>query len=81
MALTTPPTGFRGTFRDDLGARAVYGEAAGIERILPRGVAVPADVDDVCTLVRWAAETRTPLVPRGSGSRQAGGASGAEAPE
>ena len=28
------------------------------------------------TLVRWAAETRTPLVPRGSGSSMAGGAIG-----
>ena len=76
MALTKSPAGFRGTFRDDLAARAVYGEAAGIERILPLGVAVPADADDVRTLVRWAAETRTPLVPRGSGSSMAGGAIG-----
>ena len=29
-----------------LAARAVYGEAAGIARILPRAVAVPADADD-----------------------------------
>ena len=76
MALTTPPPGFRGTFRDDPLARAVYSEAAGIARILPRGVAVPSDADDVCTLVRWAAETHTPLVPRGSGSSMAGGAVG-----
>jgi FAD/FMN-containing dehydrogenase len=76
MALTTPPAGFRGTFRDDLAARAVYGEAAGIERILPLGVAVPEDADDVRTLVRWAADTHTPLVPRGSGSSMAGGAIG-----
>jgi FAD/FMN-containing dehydrogenase len=76
MALMTSPPGFRGTFRDDLDARAVYSEAAGIARILPRGVAVPVDADDVCTLVRWAAETRTPLVPRGSGSSMAGGAIG-----
>ena len=76
MALTTAPAGFRGTFRDDPNARAVYSEAAGIARILPRAVAVPADADDVCTLVRWAAETRTPLVPRGSGSSMAGGAVG-----
>ena len=72
MALTTPPAGFRGVFRDDLDARAVYSEAAGIARIVPRGVAVPVDADDVCALVRWAAETRTPLVPRGSGSSMAG---------
>ena len=76
MAHSPTSAGFRGTFRDDLPARAVYSEAAGIARIMPRGVAVPADADDVCTLVRWAAATRTPLVPRGSGSSMAGGAIG-----
>src|SRR5687768_18526388 len=76
MPLSPASTGFRGTFRDDLPARAVYSEAAGIARILPRAVAVPVDPDDVATLVRWAAETATPLVPRGSGSSMAGGAIG-----
>ena len=70
------PRGFRGVWRDDDAARAVYSEAAGIQRILPRAIAVPADADDVATLVRWAAETTTPLVPRGSGSSMAGGAIG-----
>ena len=63
-------------FRDDPSARAVYSEAAGIARILPRAVAVPVDADDVVALVRWAARTGTPLVPRGSGSSMAGGAIG-----
>lgn len=63
-------------FRDDPSARAVYSEAAGIARILPRAVAVPADADDVVALVRWAARSGTPLVPRGSGSSMAGGAIG-----
>ena len=70
------PRGFRGVWRDDDAARAVYSEAAGIQRIVPRAVAVPADAADVATLVRWAAETTTPLVPRGSGSSMAGGAIG-----
>ena len=68
--------GFRGAFRVDLPARAVYSEAAGIARIVPRAVAVPLDADDAATLVRWAAETNVPLVPRGSGSSMAGGAIG-----
>src|SRR3954451_3074843 len=68
--------GFRGAFRVDLPARAVYSEAAGIARILPRAVAVPLDADDAAMLVRWAAETNVPLVPRGSGSSMAGGAIG-----
>ncbi|HEX8848519.1 MAG TPA: FAD-binding oxidoreductase [Gemmatimonadaceae bacterium] len=68
--------GFRGTIRDDAAARGAYAEAAGIQRRMPRAVAVPADADDVVALVRWAAATGTPLVPRGSGSSMAGGAIG-----
>lgn len=71
----TPP-GFRGTFREDALARAVYSEAAGIAQAVPTAVAVPVDADDVVTLVRWAAETGTSLVPRGSGSSMSGGAIG-----
>jgi len=70
------PDGFRGVFRDDDSARAVYAEGAGIARTIPAAVAVPADADDVCALVRWAAATRTPLIARGSGSGMAGGAVG-----
>src|SRR4051812_29153433 len=71
-----PPPGFKGTFRDDQAARAVYSEAAGIGRIVPRAVAVPCDVTDVQTLVRWARRVAVPLIPRGSGSSMAGGAIG-----
>jgi FAD/FMN-containing dehydrogenase len=76
MRASAAPAGFRGIFRDDAPACAVYGEAAGIARILPRAVAVPVDADDVVALVRWAARSGTPLVPRGSGSSMAGGAIG-----
>jgi FAD/FMN-containing dehydrogenase len=70
------PAGFRGVFRDDDAARAVYSEAAGIGRIVPRAVAVAADAEDVTALVKWARETGHPLIPRGSGSSQSGGAIG-----
>jgi FAD/FMN-containing dehydrogenase len=70
------PTGFRGLYREDELARAVYSEAAGIGRTMPLAVAVPSDPDDVEALVKWAAMTRTALVPRGSGSSMAGGAIG-----
>jgi FAD/FMN-containing dehydrogenase len=76
MPLTPASFGFRGAFRVDLPARAVYSEAAGIARIVPRAIAVPADADDAATLVRWAAEHAVPLIPRGSGSSMAGGAIG-----
>jgi FAD/FMN-containing dehydrogenase len=39
-------------------------------------VAVVADANDVQVMVRWAHETKTPLVPRGSGSSMPGGAIG-----
>ena len=70
------PPGFRGAFREDELARAVYSEAAGIGRKIPSAVAVPVDADDVVTLVAWAAATGTALTPRGSGSSMAGGAIG-----
>lgn len=70
------PPGFRGAFREDELARAMYSEAAGIARAMPGAVAVPVDADDVVLLVKWAAATSTPLIPRGSGSSMSGGAIG-----
>jgi len=67
---------FRGYFREDDLARAVYSEAAGIGRAIPAAVAVPIDAEDVVALVKWAAETGTSLIPRGSGSSMSGGAIG-----
>ncbi len=55
----------------------MYAESAGIARILPSAVAVPADADDVAALVRWArTSATTTLIPRGSGTSMAGGAVG-----
>jgi FAD/FMN-containing dehydrogenase len=68
-----PPPEIRGTYRTDLRARAAYAEAAGIYRILPRAVCLPADVEDLVKLVCWAAEHRMALVPRGAGSAMGGG--------
>lgn len=70
------PEGFRGVFRTDDRARAVYSESAGIARIIPDAVAVPADADDVVTLVQWAAARGVPIVPRGSATSMANGALG-----
>ena len=68
-----PPAGFRGAFRTDELARALYAEGAGIFRILPAAVAVPEDVPDLVALVRWAGDSGTALVPRGAGSGMPGG--------
>ncbi len=70
------PPGFRGAFRTDPDALAVYAEAAGIARILPRAVAVPSCEDDVALLARWANASGIALVPRGAGSGMAAGATG-----
>lgn len=67
-----PPAGFRGDFLT--GDRAGgYADASGILRAVPRAAAVPRDAADVATLVRWAAATGTPLVPRGAGTGMPGG--------
>jgi FAD/FMN-containing dehydrogenase len=68
-----PPPSIRGIYRTDSRARAAYAEAAGIYRILPQAVCLPADTDDLKPLIRWAAENRVALVPRGAGSAMGGG--------
>src|SRR2546426_165426 len=60
----------------DIRSRAAYAEGAGIYRIVPAAVAVPRGVEELQELVRWAAATGTPLVPRGAGSGMAGGSVG-----
>ncbi|HUL03312.1 MAG TPA: FAD-binding oxidoreductase [Gemmatimonadales bacterium] len=55
---------------------AAYSEGGGIYRILPSAVATPGGVEELQTLVRWAGDTSTPLVPRGAGSGMAGGSVG-----
>ncbi|MDZ4861803.1 MAG: FAD-binding oxidoreductase [Gemmatimonadota bacterium] len=57
--------------------RSAYAEGAGIYRILPAGVALPASVEELQALVRWAAETGTALTARGAGSGIPGSAVGA----
>lgn len=48
--------------------RAAYSESAGIYRIVPAGVALPAGVPELQELVAWARESRVGLVARGAGS-------------
>jgi len=58
-------------FFDDL-TRALYSTDASIFQVQPLGVIVPRDEEDVQTLVRYAAEHKVPLIPRGAGSGVAG---------
>jgi FAD/FMN-containing dehydrogenase len=75
-SLVEPPAGFRGLFRGDVTARALYAEGAGIARCLPQAVAVPGDAEALGELVRWSKRTGHALIPRGSGSGMAAGAVG-----
>lgn len=68
-----PLPGIRGVYRTDPRARAAYAEGAGIYRIIPSAVALPVDLEDLRQLVRWAAEHRIGLIPRGAGSAMGGG--------
>ena len=45
-----PPPAIRGVFRTDRRARAAYAEGAGIFRMLPAAVCVPADRQDVASV-------------------------------
>lgn len=71
-----PPSELAPSWRNDLPARAVYSEGAGIARALPRAVAVAGDAEEAAAAVRWAHAHDIPLVARGSGSGMAGGAVG-----
>jgi FAD/FMN-containing dehydrogenase len=57
----------------DLRTRAAYAEGAGVYRIVPQAVVLPRDAAELASVLRWAADTGTPLVPRGSGSGMPGG--------
>ena len=60
-------------WNSDPRVRAAYAEGAGIYRIVPEAVAIPAGMDDLVALVRDAAAASTTLIPRGAGSGMAGG--------
>ncbi len=72
----TPIPGFRGPFRTDMRARAAYSEGAGVYRMLPLAVALPADEADLGSLLEWATGSRQTLVLRGAGSAMGGGSVG-----
>ena len=75
--MRTIPPSFRGRFLRHESERELVSQASGILAAIPQAVAVPADADDLAALVRWAASTSTPLVPRGAGTGMPGGNVGA----
>ena len=58
----------------DWWALALLRAARGDEPDLPAAVVRPASTDEVVTVLRWATETRTPVVARGGGSGVCGAA-------
>jgi FAD/FMN-containing dehydrogenase/Fe-S oxidoreductase len=56
---------------DDIN-RSLYSTDASIFEVRPLGIVVPKDTEDVQALVRYAAEHKISLVPRGAGSGVAG---------
>jgi FAD/FMN-containing dehydrogenase/Fe-S oxidoreductase len=67
---------FQGELRFDEPSRSLYATDASIFQVMPAGVALPKSEEDVAALVKYAAEHKTPLVPRGAGTGLAGEAIG-----
>lgn len=63
---------FRGDLLIDPLQRALYASDASLYQVLPLAVACPRNHQDVVQLVRYAAEHRLPLFPRGAGRGVAG---------
>ena len=56
---------------DDI-SRVLYSTDASVFEVMPLGVVVPRDEDDLRALVRYAADRQVSLVPRGAGTGLAG---------
>mgnify|MGYP003859306409 CR=1 FL=1 len=66
----------RGEVRFDHFSRVLYSTDASIYQILPLGVVLPRDADDVAATLRLCAEVDVPVLPRGGGTSLAGQAIG-----
>src|ERR1700736_4492690 len=62
----------KGDLLFDDSARVLYSTDASVFEVMPLGVVVPRDEDDVRALVHYAAERQVSLVPRGAGTGFAG---------
>lgn len=67
----------RGEVRFDPFSRVLYSTDASLYQVMPVGVVIPRDEEDVVNTLRVAADTRTPVVPRGGGTSLAGQSIGA----
>lgn len=62
----------RGEFLADDLSRALYSTDASLFQVMPAAVVAPRDEEDVQAVVRYAAEHKIPVAPRGGGSGLAG---------
>lgn len=62
----------KGEVRFDLFSRTLYSTDASIYQIMPVGVVIPRDEDDIAATMRIAAEEQVPVLPRGGGTSLAG---------
>ena len=62
----------RGEVLFDAASRGRYATDASIYQIMPKGVFVPTNADDVATAIAIARESNTPVLPRGAGTSQCG---------
>ncbi|MDR7541956.1 MAG: FAD-binding oxidoreductase [Armatimonadota bacterium] len=67
----------RGEVRFDPFSRVLYSTDASLYQVMPVGVVIPRDEEDVVNTLRVAADTKTPVVPRGGGTSLAGQSIGA----
>src|SRR5438105_2106189 len=67
----------RGEVRFDKTSRILYSTDASLYQIMPVGVVLPRDAEDVAAAVRLAAEAGVPVLPRGSGTSLGGQTVGA----
>ncbi len=62
----------KGEVRFDAFSRVLYSTDASIYQILPIGVVIPRDEDDIAATLRIAADAGVPVLPRGGGTSLAG---------
>lgn len=72
MNLTALKASLKGDLHTDNTTRKLYATDASAYRELPMAVAIPTDENDIITLVNFARENKTSLIPRTAGTSLAG---------
>src|SRR5262245_50548014 len=62
----------KGEVRFDTVSRILYSTDASLYQVMPLGVVIPRDAEDLVTAMQLAARHRIPILPRGSGTSLGG---------